>query len=346
MTSETTVVEARGRLLWLDGFRGAAAVLMIETHVVNTFLDQRLRNAGWFGGLNYANGLVAPSFLFIAGFALGLAMRRGSGRPVLIGHKVRRLSEILVLGYLLHFPWVELLQKRWDDALRIGSQMDVLPCIAIALAISTAIEWVAQHVSDRLREWLWTGTLAILSALAVLCAPLLQSWHSGPAPLVASVNHTTGSLFPLLPWAAFVFAGALRGSSGKMGWRFSIGWLGIGLLAAWVRGHTEFSPLTPAFFLERLAWVLLLAEACQRVARWDGRVLTRLAGRESLVMYVGHLIIITLVVSAGVHESRLNFRALALVFFGVLISTFALAACNSWWRGRHARRLGITNGGP
>src|SRR5947209_7369520 len=31
------------RLLWLDAFRGAAVLFMIETHVVNTFLASQLR---------------------------------------------------------------------------------------------------------------------------------------------------------------------------------------------------------------------------------------------------------------------------------------------------------------
>src|SRR4051794_4836608 len=62
------------RMTWIDLFRGAAVVMMIETHVLNTFLLAGSRASAWFEWLNYFNGLVAPSFLFIAGYLQGLGM--------------------------------------------------------------------------------------------------------------------------------------------------------------------------------------------------------------------------------------------------------------------------------
>jgi len=143
------------RLLWLDGFRGAAVLLMIETHVVNTFLARNLRDPAWFGWLNYMNGIVAPSFLFIAGFAVGLAMRGGSGRPVAFGRRAIRLSGILALGYALHFPLIELSRGQWEKAWIAGTQVDVLPCIAVALAVLTGAQWITRRLSGSAGERAW-----------------------------------------------------------------------------------------------------------------------------------------------------------------------------------------------
>jgi uncharacterized membrane protein len=328
----------RSRLLWLDGFRGMAVLLMIQTHVVNTFLARNLRDPVWFGWLDYINGIVAPSFLFIAGFAVGLGMRAGPGKPVAFGRKARRLLEILALGYALHFPFTELFHGRWEQAWLVGTQVDVLPCIAVALAVLLGVQWFAQRFTKSTGEWVWTGMLAALIGMSVIGAQWMQSWKDGPAPLVAYANQTTGSLFPLLPWAAFVFAGAWRGSTRGsrepaqgVGWRFPLLWLGLGCAAAWWRGHSVFSPLAPAFFVERLAWVLLAAEACQAAPFWNGRYWVRLAGRESLWMYAGHLVVISAFTSAGIPEASLDFPSLGMMFLVVLAIAFAIALGKERW---------------
>jgi len=339
MSGSLPSARSDSRLLWLDGFRGVAVLLMIETHVVNTFLARDLRDPAWFGWVDYVNGIVAPSFLFIAGFAVGLAMRGGSGKPVAVGRKARRLLEILALGYALHFPLVEIFRGHWRKAWMVGTQVDVLPCIAVALAILIGVQWFAQRFSRRAGEWVWTGMLAALIGMSLIGAQWLQSWEAGPAlvvaPLVAFANRTTGSLFPLLPWAAFVFAGAwrgsVRGSAPDAGWKFPVLWLGAGLIAARWRSQSVFTPLSPAFFVERLAWVLLLAEVCQAAPFWKGRIWVRLAGRESLWMYAGHLIVISAFTFAGIREASLDFSSLGMMFVAVLAMAFAIAVGRARW---------------
>ena len=331
MSAAPPSAEAGSRLFWLDGFRGAAVLLMIQTHVVNTFLARDLRNPAWFGWLDYVNGIVAPSFLFIAGFGVGLGMRGGSGKPVAWRRKGKRLLEILALGYALHFPMAQIYQGQWKKAWMTGTQVDVLPCIAVALAVLLGVQWCAQRFSRGTGEWVWVGMLAGLIGFSVMGAQGLQSWKDGPTPLVAYVNQTTGSLFPLLPWAAFVFAGAWRGSARVEGWKFPILWLCAGFGAAWWRGHVVFSPLLPAFLVERLAWVLLLAEACMAARFWKGRVGVRLAGRESLWMYAAHLLVIPAFVSAGIREGSLDFPGLGMMFVAVLAMSFAITLAKVRW---------------
>ena len=326
----------RERVEWLDLFRGAAVLAMIETHVVNTFLAPGLREAAWFAWLNWCNGLVAPAFLFIAGYAQGMSWRANPAKPVAFGRKAKRLLGIAALGYALHFPFAELGQHRWAEALRTGAQVDVLQCLAAALFGVLVVQSLAVMFAEK---WRSAGRLAMLSALAagtVLLAPGSAHWSGGPVPLAAFVNDHTGSLFPLFPWAAFVFCGALAGAFALR----NASWLlvaaggvkGCALLAS----DGTFSALSAAFFCARLAWVLALAALCQWMARgWKPRGVL-FAGRESLVMYAAHLLVIEWTVQAGAPRGGFGLGGAALLFAAVLATTFAVAFGKAKWSARRA----------
>ena len=326
----------RERVEWLDLFRGAAVLAMIETHVVNTFLAPGLREAGWFGWLNWFNGLVAPAFLFIAGYAQGLSWRTSSAKPVAFGRKAKRLLGVAALGYGLHFPFTELGQHRWADALRTGTQVDVLQCLAVALLCVLGVPAAAGVLSEKWRNSARCAVLCGLTVGTVLLAPSSASWGVGPVPFAAFLNDHTGSLFPLFPWAAFVFSGALAGAFSAR----SAGWLlvaaggvkGSALLA----GDGTFSALSASFFCARLAWVLALAALCQWIARgWKPRGVL-FAGRESLVMYAAHLLVIEWTAEAGVPRGGFGLGEAALLFTAVLATTFAVAFGKAKWSARKA----------
>ena len=142
----------RARVEWLDLFRGAAVVAMIETHVVNTFLAPALRDAAWFGWLNWFNGLIAPAFLFIAGYAQGMSWRAGDTKPVAFARRTKRLAGVAALGYALHFPWAEIGRQRWAEALRTWTQVDVLQCLAAALLIVLCVQAASRLFSEKWRN--------------------------------------------------------------------------------------------------------------------------------------------------------------------------------------------------
>src|SRR4051812_39177305 len=67
------VVRQESRRLWpLDALRGAAVVVMVETHVFNAAAAPRLQNAHFSGVWNGFHGLVAPLFFMLTGYALEL----------------------------------------------------------------------------------------------------------------------------------------------------------------------------------------------------------------------------------------------------------------------------------
>jgi len=297
---------------------------MIETHVVNTFMASGLRESAWFPLLNYVNGLVAPSFLFVAGFVYGWERRISPNKPVNYRRRASRLLTIGALGYALHFPSIELAGHRWADALRAGTQFDVLPCLALSLGLLLGVTWLAERMERLSRAAWWIGVV-LLAATAVLGAPFVTSWTAGPVPLRALVNQTTGSLFPLLPWTGFVLLGALAGA-----WlqrpihERATGMIGLAVLA-WSCRSVIFSPVSPSFFLERAAWVLALAAVCEWSARRSLPPLILFAGKHSLTLYVTHLVLIGALAGIGV-PAGLSPAATLAVLAVVAGGSFAVAS--------------------
>ncbi|MDB6155337.1 MAG: Acyltransferase domain protein [Chthoniobacteraceae bacterium] len=317
-------VVPKERMVWLDLFRGAAVVMMIEAHVINTFLSDLSKSSVLFSWLNFFNGLVAPSFLFIAGYLQGLGMQRNRGNvPV---KKWLRLLGLAAIGYALHAP-TELLQTgQFTEALRVGSQVDILQCLAVSLALLLAVQR-------------WAGkagalVLAVCLALIVGCAAFLSDWHGVPVPLRAFINASTGSLFPLFPWTGFVIAGALAAQAGVKSTQPGAGFARNAAIdfalpgAFFFLGYIILAPFPYAtlgipFFIQRLAWVLGAAW----MAKWmTSRIRPRwlqLAGRESLVMYVGHLVLICCVAGWGV--AQLDFSMAWRLYGALLAATWLLA---------------------
>ena len=134
---------ASTRIRALDWHRGIAVLVMIECHAL-VFLGATHAHDRLVEFLNSINGLVAPSFLFIAGFVQGMERGVAPEKPVNFARRARQLVLLGVTGYALHFPWPELARHDWEAAVRVGTQVDVLQCIAASLGLLLAITWVAQ----------------------------------------------------------------------------------------------------------------------------------------------------------------------------------------------------------
>lgn len=306
---------ASTRLTFLDLLRGGAALVMIEVHVVNAFLVDAARDAWWFPALNYINGLVAPAFLFAAGFAFALtserAQRSGAGdRTVRLVKNLRRIGLVLASGYLLHLPgygWSKFATISDAGWLRF-LQADILHTIAVGLLILLMAREFLGGVRGLIR------TAWILGVGVVVVAPWTWTWDVQavlPAPIASYVNSTPYSQFPIFPWLAFLMAGALTAASypkdgeeaAVSAWITRIGWLGSAMaIGAGFMRWTELAVALPDvhiranpwFVVERLGVMLALVSAAGRWSR--GRSETpfvfRDVSRESLQVYVFHLMVI------------------------------------------------------
>lgn len=268
------------RLLWLDLFRGFAVVGMVWTHAANTFLDARLQNTPWYHDLSYYHGLIAPAFFWIAGFVRAHIFAKGT-RPALPA--LKRLLMVLLIAYLMYVPWLDLGNAQ---AWRAACTVNVLHCLAIS--------GMLMLLAECLGRWCH-AVIAVMLLFFVGLQKSAESWHTGVLLIDQYFNRNQGSLFALFPWVGFGLAGFLTRSLWDGGAnRHAVVVFVLGALLAFVQPYSPWPGGPPEFFLERLGWVLMAAVlvACMEDYVVAATGWLRLAGRESLLLYVAHLMLI------------------------------------------------------
>jgi uncharacterized membrane protein len=302
------------RYMYIDLLRGWAVLVMIETHVVNAFLIPAYRTEPWFAVLNFINGLVAPSFLFIAGYAFAVIGQRKWNDYISLGpafrKQFRRIIQIWIVGYALHVPFFSLqrlITSEWS-AWSPFWKVDVLHCIAVSLLVLLILVVVIRKPA--VYFWIVLGA----SMIIVLATPVISTIHVDayfPLPIAQYFNYMGGSQFPIFPWMAFVVFGACCGQyyalkkDGNAEKKiFSAAFLlgaGTIILMIVIRfipiviypGH-DYWKTSPEFFFIRLGIVLMLLSTLwywEQNAR-SGRSPVSVVGMESLVAYSGHLLVI------------------------------------------------------
>jgi len=288
---------------------------MIETHVVNALLDTPLKDEAFYKVLTFVNGLVAPSFLFCAGFALAITLERKWTDFVQfklpLWRYVVRLLFILVVAYSLHLPFFSLkhLREMTDQSLWLPFfQSDILQVIAITLLSLVALALIFRNRTVFLR-------VTMLLALAVVfISPIVREMdHSGlPGWLRPYLTMKFKSQFPLFPWAAFLMAGTVVGifclkaraedREKEFMKRLGMGAGGAILLSlafeflpVAIYPNHDFWRASPEFFFVRLGLVCLLAFGLwsyENKREASTSSVLSLFGQESLLVYVTHLLVV------------------------------------------------------
>ena len=306
----------------IDLLRGWAVIVMIQTHVFNATLNVGITGSGFFQIIRFIDGLVAPSFLFASGLAYAVTTRRKFQAYLSFGpqlfKQLWRLTFILLVGYTLHIPKFSYSHLRFvagERAWQVFFQADVLHCIAVSLLILQVLLLLLRK-EDRLYR-----TVIGLALATVFATPFMWGvdfWNVLPLPVAAYMNGLHDSLFPLFPWAGFLFSGAITGwlylrakdheeqgsAVAVSNFGRSMAWVGIVLVAAsfvlrpveaGVYPTYDYWRFGPSFAILRLGLVLLLFAsmfAFERTRAVSPSSVVTLIGRESLIVYVAHLTII------------------------------------------------------
>ncbi len=354
------------RLVFVDLLRGWATLVMIEVHVFNAFLLPSIKDNGWFVIVNYINGLVAPSFLFISGFVFVVTSERKLAEFREFGgafwKQLQRIGLVWCIGYGLHLPFfsfIRILRETDERGWLRFYQTDVLQCIALGLTILFILRILVEETKRYQKILLW------ISAAAIVLAPMV--WDADvrrwlPAPFAAYVNGQHFSQFPVFNWLGFLTLGGIAavrfGEARKLGREFdffkSIAYLGLGFIVAG-RALLEIPvaiPLVssairgnPLFFLERAGIVLALLALCWWYAnvRKTERSFVIDASKESLLVYAGHLTLIYGQFSgerslASIYGGQFGLLKTILGTLGVMALSIAAAKLWTWMKSTYPDR--------
>lgn len=284
---------ASRRVVYVDLLRLLATFQMVQGHTIDAVLATELRVGATYELWTWVRGLTSVAFLFAAGVSFHLATLLRPELPRL-GHpmtkkRLRRGLWLLLVGYAMHTP---LGQPTWDAALREVLIVDVLQCIGLVLVVLALLTGVAK------RRGLVVAVSAVLAVGLLAFSGVTEGLGAGgrSGPLLNWVTHGGGSIFPVVPWGAYMFAGVVVGElASPQGSRTDHGVrvkrlvaLGAVLLAGGLVLPEPFDRL-----VQLGAVVLVCAALAAIAARW-GRLpdaLTKLAG-ETLIIYVAHVLLL------------------------------------------------------
>ncbi len=300
------------RLNFVDLMRGLAMIVMIEVHVVNSLMNPALRNETWFNFINFLNGMVAPSFVFISGFAFMLASQTKLNEfrtfKYAFWKQLGRIMLIWFLGYMLHIPFFSKYKciniattDHWMNFLGV----DVLQCIAFGLLLIFIIRLAVKNDRIFIGIVLFLGFGAVLPAAKIYTIDFQQYLPLFMAMYITPIYYTN---FPIFPWFGFMAAGILTAwffmKSGEKGSEhlFIKRLLISGLFMAFIAIPLMFylkdflhliSDVRPdiLFFTGRLGIVFMILTGCYYYCIWRDELspIILYPSRESLAVYFMHL---------------------------------------------------------
>jgi hypothetical protein len=353
----------------LDVFRFLAVISMVQGHTFTVVFDAGADPPAWLRWHSYVHGYTAPMFLFASGLAFGIttfprlsehtadALARSAApwrsEPA---RRFARYAIILAIGYLLQFPGhsLALLGAATPAGEPSVFRVDALHAIGVTLMVAQAMALVC--TSTRAMAIAALGALVACVGLAPAFAT--ASIDASVPDLVASYfTVDRGSLFPLFPFAGYVFAGivvayAIHASAKKRSHDSAVpalvaagALLAIGTFLAYRAsgaldlhpvlsgGHAVFWRASPLLFFFRVGLLLVLLGTVSTLAgaRRPAPVV-RAAAQETLVVYVLHLLVLYgspihrgLELDVGKHLDLARSTGVAALLIGAM-----LAAAYGW----------------
>jgi uncharacterized membrane protein len=300
----TPAAAAPARIHAFDWLRGIAVVVMLQTHAL-VLLNEAATKTALFRWLVRVDGLVAPSFIFSAGFALALVQVRAAAAGRLAAQARKSLSralEVLLVASLINAIWFPVWREpKWF--LRI----DILHCIGLSLLLVLPV-LVGLATRPRVLRVVTLGLALVIFATSPFAEGATGAWSILLNTRPGVLDPTTATTFALFPWSGYVFLGASFGATvaSMTSERQLWGWLGLllglGALLWWQEDPLraaypkhDFWVTNPANAAQRWTLVLSLVALLRLIeVRWPASVRSRVAqlvgtfGASSLSAYFFH----------------------------------------------------------
>lgn len=286
-------------------------VMMMYGHTVSALLARSYQTGTWFDIWTFQRGLTSSLFLFLSGFAFSIATMRHWPVHIqfsaAVWKRARRFALFIVLGYGMHLPTRRLVDFASTDAVRWRAflAVDVLQLMGVTLLFLQLLVLVSQS------RRVFIALSFVVSVVLITIAGAVWAFDAKdmqPA-LAAYLSPTTGSLFPLVPWAAYALAGAAAGGlysrwgAAHLARFANLVLLVPGVLAVLISLRAESLPVPGATgpfawatgsILMRIGACLILLAIIAHASRGIARLphLFGAVAQESLLIYVVHLAII------------------------------------------------------
>ncbi|MBI2428773.1 MAG: DUF1624 domain-containing protein [Ignavibacteriales bacterium] len=346
---------SKQRYLFIDLLRFLAVVFMIQGHTFDALLDFNLRSNTLFFAHDFFHGFIAPMFLFASGTAFGISTFKKWGEHIApTQHFWRRIGKfigLLFIGYALHLPFFSLqkiLAEATSGEIAVWLQVDALHCIAATMLILQLLVLILKV------ERKFVLSIGIAALFIIFLSPIIWSIDFTtmvPLWLVSYLNVGNNSWFPLFPWSGYILCGVI----------FS--WMFINakehhhamklMQNAVVTGVAVFTcplivvnlpfhiyPLhdvwkvNPLIIFARLGFVLVITSSvffAEHSLKITSQ-LPQIMGRESLFIYVVHLIILYgSVVNKGLQQIVLPTLSVVQTTAVFLVVLFAIAGFTFGW---------------
>jgi uncharacterized membrane protein len=193
---DTPAPASASRLAFLDGLRGVALVFMVVNHTARWWMDGRMT---WprYRIIWITLTVAAPTFLFLVGFCLPLAVRGGETLKALVRKFGPRGARIFACGLLLN-----LLVLR-DEPWYAGG---VLQTIGLAIMVMAPALWLLRF------RWAPAAlvTLAVVAYVVFSVGFPRVDAFVGRHPVLGRVLFYD---FPPWPWLSLVLIGLVLGAS-------------------------------------------------------------------------------------------------------------------------------------
>src|SRR5665213_2968479 len=195
----------KARVTFIDWMRGVAAVIMLQGHTFDAFMQPADRSGAWFTFSQFFGGEAAAIFLFLTGATYGMGMNRRQHMPpgTRVVQALKRARFLFILAVLFRlqgwiFAWGS---SPWTDLLRVDI-LNVMGATAALLAFLALFSGI-----DRVRWAVIAGT--VMAALS----PVITALHFSaiPGPL-RDYFVPSGAMFSIFPWGAFMAFGIGVGS--------------------------------------------------------------------------------------------------------------------------------------
>lgn len=199
------------RLLFIDILRSLAVFAMIETHVVNSIMRIEFRNGELFNTINIMNGFVSVAFLFLSGatFTISISKKLKLYKKLdkSLWIYLRKLSVILLIAYGLHLPVFSLsgLGDLSREQMLFFFNCDVLQNIVYTSLIALVVALLTPNYKHL--KYIYS----VLAFAFIVFSPLvwqLNATEHIPIFFGAIVSGPEVSGFGLFPWSGYFLAGA------------------------------------------------------------------------------------------------------------------------------------------